>query len=31
LNSLAETSKDEGVIRYRRAIQFYADKLDETW
>ena len=31
LNSLAETSKDEGVIRYQRAIQFYADKLDETW
>ena len=31
LNSLAETSNDEGVIRYRRAIQFYADKLDETW
>jgi tetratricopeptide (TPR) repeat protein len=31
LNSLAETSEDEGVIRYQRAIQFYADKLDETW
>jgi tetratricopeptide (TPR) repeat protein len=31
LSSLAETSKDEGVIRYQRAIQFYADKLDETW
>ncbi len=31
LNSLAETSKDEGVIRYQRAIRFYADKLDETW
>jgi tetratricopeptide (TPR) repeat protein len=31
LNSLAETSQDEGVIRYQRAIQFYADKLDETW
>lgn len=31
LNSLAETSKDEGVISYQRAIQFYADKLDETW
>jgi tetratricopeptide (TPR) repeat protein len=31
LNSLAETSKDEGVLRYQRAIQFYADKLDETW
>ena len=31
LNTLAETSKDEGVIRYQRAVQFYADKLDETW
>lgn len=31
LNSLAETSRDEGVIRYQRAIQYYADKLDETW
>lgn len=31
LNSLVETSNDEGVTRYRRAIQFYADKLDETW
>lgn len=31
LNSLAETSKDEGVLRYQRAIQYYADKLDETW
>lgn len=31
LNSLAETSKDEGVIAYRNAIQFYADKLDQTW
>src|SRR5262245_36850948 len=31
LTSLAETSKDEGVTRYQRAIQFYADKLDETW
>ena len=31
LNSLVETSKDEGVIRYQRAIHFYADKLDETW
>ena len=31
LNSLAETSKDEGVIRYQRAIRFYSDKLNETW
>ncbi len=31
LNSLAETSNDDGVIKYKNAIQFYADKLDETW
>ncbi|NJC96017.1 MAG: tetratricopeptide repeat protein [Anaerolineae bacterium] len=31
LNSLADTSKDEGILRYQRAIRFYSDKLDETW
>ena len=31
LNSLAETSSDEGILRYRRAIRFYSDKLDQTW
>ena len=31
LNSLAATSKDEGIIRYQRAIRFYSDKLDQTW
>ena len=31
LISLVETSKDEGIISYDRAIRFYADKLDETW
>ena len=31
LISLAETSKDEGILSYNRAIRFYADKLDETW
>lgn len=31
LNSLAETSNDDGVIKYKNAIQFYADKLDQTW
>lgn len=31
LNSLADTSKDEGVIRYQRAIRFYSDKLDQIW
>ena len=31
LNSLADTSKDEGILRYRRAIHFYSDKLDQIW
>jgi tetratricopeptide (TPR) repeat protein len=31
LNSLADTSADEGILRYRRAIHFYADKLEQTW
>jgi len=31
LRALAETSNDPQVQRYRRAILFYADKLDQTW
>ena len=31
LNSLVNTSKDEGVLRYQRAIRFYSDKLNQTW
>jgi tetratricopeptide (TPR) repeat protein len=31
LNSLADTSKDDGILRYQRAIRFYSDKLDQTW
>jgi tetratricopeptide (TPR) repeat protein len=31
LNSLADTSSDEGILRYQRAIRFYSDKLDRTW
>ena len=31
LNSLADTSKDEGILRYQRAIHFYSDKLDQIW
>src|SRR5215213_1224378 len=31
LNSLVATSKDEGIIRYQRAIRFYSDKLNEIW
>ena len=31
LNSLVNTSKDEGVFRYQRAIRFYSDKLNQIW
>jgi tetratricopeptide (TPR) repeat protein len=31
IRNLAETSEDESIMRYRRALLFYADKLDETW
>ena len=31
LGSLADTSSDEGIIRYRRAIRFYSDKLNQIW
>ena len=31
LSSLVNTSNDEGVLRYGRAIRFYSDKLDQTW
>jgi tetratricopeptide (TPR) repeat protein len=31
LNSLINTSKDEGILRYQRAIRFYSDKLNQTW
>jgi len=31
LNSLVNTSKDEGILRYQRAIRFYSDKLNQTW
>lgn len=31
LTLLAETSADEGIQSYRRAISFYADKLDKVW
>jgi tetratricopeptide (TPR) repeat protein len=31
LNSLANTSSDEGILRYQRAIRFYSDKLNQTW
>lgn len=31
LTSLAETTSDETVKRYKRAISFYADKLEQVW
>jgi len=31
LISLVNTSNDEGVLRYQRAIRFYSDKLNQTW
>lgn len=31
LRHLAETTQDESILLYRRAILFYADKLDQTW
>jgi tetratricopeptide (TPR) repeat protein len=31
LHSLVDTSSDEGILRYQRAIRFYSDKLDQTW
>ncbi|MFJ5759309.1 tetratricopeptide repeat protein [Neobacillus sp. NPDC093182] len=31
LTSLIETTSDEGILHYKRAIQFYSDKLDRTW
>jgi tetratricopeptide (TPR) repeat protein len=31
LNSLANTSSDDGILRYQRAIRFYSDKLNQIW
>jgi tetratricopeptide (TPR) repeat protein len=31
LNSLADTSSDENIMLYKKAISFYADKLDKVW
>jgi len=31
LNSLADTSSDQGIRRYQRAIRFYSDKLSQIW
>lgn len=31
LKQLAETSSDEGIQSYKKAILFYSDKLDQVW
>lgn len=31
LKLLAETSSDEGIASYRKAILFYSDKLEQVW
>nr|WP_199620775.1 tetratricopeptide repeat protein [Paenibacillus alkalitolerans] len=31
LKQLSETSADEGIQSYKRAIHFYSDRLDELW
>lgn len=31
LNLLIDTTNDEGIRKYGRALRFYADKLDQTW
>ncbi|MGY0372004.1 tetratricopeptide repeat protein [Clostridium sp. JNZ J1-5] len=31
LTNLAETSSDDNIKKYKKAIEFYSDKLDEIW
>ena len=31
LRTVAETSNDEGILSFKKAILFYSDKLDQTW
>lgn len=31
LKQISETSDDEGIQRYKRAISFYSNKLDQVW
>lgn len=31
LTALVETTADESILRYKRAISFYAPQLDQTW
>jgi len=31
LTCLVETTKDQEILKYRKALEFYADKLDKIW
>ncbi|WP_342560761.1 tetratricopeptide repeat protein [Psychrobacillus sp. FSL W7-1457] len=31
LKNILDTTNDENIQKYRKAIEFYSDKLDETW
>jgi len=31
LTTLAETTSDEAILQYQRAILFYAPQLDQVW
>lgn len=31
LTTLLDTSQDQNILDYERALRFYSDKLDETW
>mgnify|MGYP007050444837 FL=1 len=31
LNVIVQTSQDEGIKRYGKAIDYYSDKLDMKW
>ena len=31
LTVLVETTADENILKYKKAIRFYSDKLNETW
>ena len=31
IKTLLETTKDQNILNYKRAIEFYSDKLDEVW
>ena len=31
LTALVETTADENILKYKKAIRFYSDKLNETW